>query len=165
MSDEEPKVGKQRPLSKDEALSQMERYCVYQDRCHHEVRKRLIEHQVYGDDLEEIISSLITDGFLDEERFAIAYAVGKTKIKRWGRVKIRQELKRRNMSEYCIKKGLAAIDEEVYYGNLIKELTKRWSSDINDYRVRQKVILALQRKGYTYAEIANGMDDLIAEDN
>lgn len=165
MSDEDRKSDKRRRLNKDEALAMMERYCVYQDRCHHEVRSRLIEHQVYGDDLEDIISSLITDKFLDEERFAVSYAVGKSKIKRWGRVKIKQELKRRYISEYCIKKGLAAIDEEIYYDNLIKELSKKWSPDSIDYRGKQKVIQSLQRKGYTYAEIKNGMDDLSANDN
>lgn len=150
-------------LNKEEALALMQKYCVYQDRCHSEVRTRLIEHQVYGDELEEIISSLIADNFLNEERFATAFATGKCKIKRWGRVKIRQELKRRQISEYCIKKALRSLDHETYYANLIKELSQSYDPTTSDFAGKVKVTKQLQRKGYTYAEVIDAMGDLQAD--
>ena len=77
------------------------------------MRSKLIELGVYGDALESVIADLISDNFLNEERFAKVYAGGKFRIKHWGRIKIVQELKSKKISEYSIKKALASeINEE-----------------------------------------------------
>jgi len=110
----------------DAALSKLQRYCAYQDRCHKEVRSKLLDIGMRGHDLEVIMSELIEADFLNEERFARSYVRGKFRIKRWGRVKIRIELKRRDISAYCIKKGMSEIDDMEYYEALEKTiLTKR----------------------------------------
>ncbi|MFT4761020.1 MAG: regulatory protein, partial [Saprospiraceae bacterium] len=72
-------------ISYDAALDRMQKYCAYQDRCHKEVRSKLFEIGMYGDDLENIIVKLIEEKFLDEQRFATAYAGGKFRLKKWGR--------------------------------------------------------------------------------
>ena len=110
---------------KDRALSKLQKYCAYQERCHQEVRSKLIELKIYGDDLEEIIAELISDNFLNEERFAIAYAGGKFRMKKWGKVRIRIELKKRKISDYCIKKAMQEIDEEGYMEGLYKVIEKK----------------------------------------
>ena len=73
--------------SRDEALLNIQKYCALQERCHQEVRFKLIEHSIYGDILEELIADLITNDFLNEERFAKTYARGKFRMKNWGRNK------------------------------------------------------------------------------
>ena len=88
-------------ISPEDALAKLQRYCAYQDRCHQEVRTKLIDLGVFGDTLEEIITDLIKDNFLNEERFARSYARGKFRMRKWGRIKIRQELKLRKISDYC----------------------------------------------------------------
>ena len=93
-------------VSKEEALAKIQRYCAYQDRCHQEVRTRLLDMGVYADWLEEIIVQLIEENFLNEERFARSFARGKFRIKQWGRNRIRQELKKRNISAYCIRMAM-----------------------------------------------------------
>jgi regulatory protein len=111
-------------MTREVALEKLRKYCVYQDRCHQEVRSKLISLQVFGDDQEEIIVELIKDGFLNEERFAQSYARGKFSFKKWGRNKIKMELQRRNISEFCIAKGMAEIDESAYRDTLAEILRK-----------------------------------------
>jgi len=136
------------PLTKKEALIRLQKYCVYQDRCHQEVRNKLIELKVYGDDLEEVIADLIQENFLNEERFARSYARGKFRFKKWGKRKILGELKRRKISEYCIKKAFTEIDEEEYTETLYNVLEKKikTTNGKNRYEIKQKVVnYAIQR--------------------
>ncbi len=111
--------------TKEEALDKLQRYCVYQDRCHQEVRSKLLDLGVYGDDLENVITDLIAENFLNEERFACSYARGKFRMKRWGRIRIKQELKRRQISAYCLRKAMEEIDEEEYLKVLREMLEKK----------------------------------------
>ncbi|MEM9990663.1 MAG: regulatory protein RecX [Bacteroidota bacterium] len=112
-------------FSKAEGLSKLQAYCAYQDRCHQEVRSKLIELGIYGDDLEEVIAELITDNFLNEERFARSFARGKFRIKQWGRLRIQQELKQRAISAYCMRKAMEEIEEEDYQTTLETILLKK----------------------------------------
>ena len=135
--------------SKEEALAALQRYCAYQDRCHQEVRSKLLSLGIYGMDLEDIMVQLIEEKFLDEERFARSFARGKFRMKQWGRKRIVQELKKRNISDYCIRKALTEIDEEEYHLTLRKVLKKRFSlASGNKYERRKKAIDAALRRGY-----------------
>lgn len=98
-------------ISKKEAQKKLEQYCAYQDRSHQEVEQKLRDLGIYGDDFDQIIAKLIEDNFLNEERFAISFAGGKYRIKKWGRIRIKRELKRRNISDYCIRKAMIELDE------------------------------------------------------
>lgn len=132
-------------------LAAIKHYCAYQERCHAEVRSKLIALACYGEDLEEAISVLIEENYLNEERFAVAYAGGKFRTRSWGKVKIKQQLKLKQVSDYCIRKGLAAIDEDDYLAVLAKLLEKKkdgLSSEKDQWRKRQKVTSYLLQKGY-----------------
>lgn len=150
----EPK--KRKRLSKEEALAQLQKYCAYQDRCHSEVRTRLLEYQVYGDDLEEIISELIAEDFLNEERFARSYARGKFRIKKWGRIKIKQELKLRQISDYCIRKAMTEIDDDEYLQTLETIIERKRDSlpKLDHYTLRKKIVDFALRRGYEYEIIS-----------
>ena len=133
------------PLS--EVLDRMRKFCAYQDRCHSEVRSKLLKMHVYGDDLEEIISELVSEKFLDEERFARSYARGKFRMNRWGRFKIRMHLKQKQVSDYCIAKGLEEIDEEEYEQVLDELLRSKLRNELT-YQNKQKAKASLMRKGF-----------------
>ncbi len=138
-------------LSQDEALLKMQQYCAYQERCQDEVRSKLIELGVYGDALESVIADLITDNFLNEERFAKVYAGGKFRIKHWGRIKIVQELKSKKISEYSIKKALASeINEEDYRATLLEVLNKKAKllSESNSFKKNHKLAAYLIGRGF-----------------
>jgi regulatory protein len=137
-------------ITPDEALGKLQKYCAYQDRCHKEVRSKLLDLEVYGDDLEDIMASLIENDFLNEERFAQSFARGKFRIKKWGRIKIKIELKRKYISEYCLKKGLAEIDEAEYIKTIYELIEKkeRTVKAKNPYERKGKIASYLMRKGY-----------------
>ena len=94
---------------------------------------------VWKRDHDEIIATLIEENYLNEERFAIAYAGGKFRIKGWGRVKIKYELKQKRVSEYCIKKALKQIDESNYIDKLTKLAIEKYQSLKGEqYLIRKK---------------------------
>lgn len=95
-------------------ISKAESFCAYQERSQQEVRDKLYALGLHKADVEQTISLLITEGFLNEERFAIAFAGGKFRIKQWGRIKIKLALQQKKVSPYCISKGLNAIPEKDY---------------------------------------------------
>ncbi|MGR3811670.1 regulatory protein RecX [Jiulongibacter sp. NS-SX5] len=126
-------------------------YCAYQERTHDEVRQRMADWKVYGDEAEEIIAELITENFLNEERFAKTYAGSKFRVKKWGRNKILQELKRRKLSDYCIKKGMEEIDDEEYFLVLQALLHKKLHNlrtETNEFIRNKKAADYAMRKGF-----------------
>jgi regulatory protein len=109
-----------------QAKSKAENFCAYQERCQQEVRTKIHEWGIYENDAENIIVQLISDGFLNEERFAKTFASGKFRIKKWGRRKIVAALKIKNISAYCIKSAISNIDEEEYLQTLQELIDKKW---------------------------------------
>lgn len=138
-------------LSFTEALLKAQRYCAYQDRCHQEMRFKLVQWAVYGDDLENILAELVQEGFLDEERFARSFARGKFRMKQWGRLRIVGELKKRDISDYCIRAGLSEIEEDIYTATL-RELLSRKKEQLDPgltpFERRQLLIRHGLSKGY-----------------
>ncbi len=132
-------------MTKEEALDKLKRYCSYQDRCHQEVRSKILSLKIYGDWLEEIMSELIQEDYLNEERFARNYARGKFRIKGWGKVRIVNELRKRKISDYCIRKAVQEVDEE---GQYLKMLL----THLSKYReLRKDKIAPLRLKQLMYA--------------
>lgn len=115
-------------FTKEQALQKLKQYCAYQERCHQEVREKLTSLGIKNAQRDEIIATLIEENYLNEERFAIAFAGGKFRIKQWGRVKIKQELRQRQVSDYCIKKSLSQIEESEYRAVLQKLTLKKYES-------------------------------------
>lgn len=112
-------------LTPTQAIIKAQMACAYQERCQQEMRDKLYEWGLHSNDVENIIADLISNNFLNEERFAKAFAGGKFRIKKWGKVKIKIELKKRKISDYCIRKGLGQIDDEAYISTLKDLLNKK----------------------------------------
>ncbi len=113
------------PISYHSALLKAEAYCAYQERSQYEVRGKLITLGLRGLELENVITTLIESNFLNEERFALAYANGKLRIKSWGRRKIAAGLKFKQVSAPLIKKALKSLDEDEYLEKLTALLDKK----------------------------------------
>ena len=140
----------QKKYTPKEAKQRIAKYCAYQERCHQEVRDKLFTFGLEPADVEEIIVELIQQDFLNEERFAIAFVRGKFIYKKWGRNKIKLELKRRKISDYCIKKGLLHIDDGAYMEALISILQKKIDRQkgIKNYQKNYKAAQFAMSKGY-----------------
>ncbi len=148
-----------------DAIAKLQRYCAYQERCHQEVRTKLLKLQVYGEDLEYVIASLISDDFLNESRFAEAYARGKFKINRWGKVKIRLQLKARKVSDFDIKQALSAIDDESYRTTLSRLLERKNEllDEEDPFVLRNALFRFAAGKGYESDIIKEVISDLNRE--
>ncbi|MBS1680744.1 MAG: RecX family transcriptional regulator [Bacteroidetes bacterium] len=138
------------PKSTSEALSKIYRYCAYQDRSHREVKNKLFEYGLRSNQVDEILSQLISEGFLNEERFAKSFVGGKFRMLKWGKVKIKRELEQAGLTPRCIKSGLAEIDQTNYLITL-KSLIKKKSSqlDAEGPRIKKgKIARYVIGKGY-----------------
>lgn len=111
-------------FSRQQAKVKAESYCAYQERSQFEIRNKLYEWGLHQKNVEEIISELIKLNFLNEERFALAYSLGKFRIKGWGKNKIRQGLKLKRIPDKLIIKSLKEINEDDYLLMLTKILKK-----------------------------------------
>jgi len=136
------------PLTTDEALAKLEYFCAYRERCPKEVRAKLALLGVPRKDAEQIFEVLQTDGFFNEERFAMAYAGGKFRINHWGRVRIRIELRMRNIAPDLIEKAIDSIDETAYIDLLQQLFDKKRRHYEGEEHARDKTAAALIRAGF-----------------
>jgi regulatory protein len=114
-------------LTPEQAWQRITRYCAYQERSHAEVKEKLYSLGLRRADVENTLSRLIEENYLNEERFARQFAGGHFRLKQWGRVKITYALRQKGVSEYCIKKGLQEIEESAYHQVLEKLAKQKWA--------------------------------------
>ena len=145
-----------------ETRNRIRTWCDLQERAHSHVVKKLYSWGVYRDEIDQIISELISDNYLNEERFARAFVSGKFRIKKWGWNKIETELKRKQVSKYSIAIAKKELEEEDYLGTL-KQLIEKKRPLVkakSDWELNQKLIRFAMSKGYTYEDIQSVMGDI-----
>ena len=137
-------------MSSLNAKKKLEHYCAYQERCHDEVIQKLRNMALNSDEIDEVVVHLIENNFLNEERFTCSFARGKFRIKKWGKIRIVNELKSRNISQYNINQALKEIDENDYITTFNSLSETIWSSIIekNKLKKRKKFCDYLLRKGF-----------------
>jgi regulatory protein len=134
-----------------QALPRAKHYCAYQERCHSEVKDKLYGFGLNTKEVDEIISMLIAENYINEERFAIQFAGGHFRSKKWGRVKISHALKQKQVSAFCIKKALKQIDEEEYLKILQQHFDAKFKtlkSEKNIFIKKRKLQDYLMQKGF-----------------
>lgn len=138
-------------LTPQQALPKVKQYCAYQERSHAEVKEKLYNYGLNTKEVERLLAELVTENYLNEERYAIAFAGGKFRMKQWGRVKIKHALKQQQVSAYCIKKALACIEETDYMNTLQQLYDKKKAalrSEKNMFTKKKKLQSYLLQKGY-----------------
>jgi regulatory protein len=137
-------------LTAEQSLQKLRHYCGYQERCHSEVRDKLFRLQVGKKDHDGIIASLIEEGYLNEERFAIAFAGGKFRVKQWGKQKIKHALIQKKVSEYSIKKALSKIESDEYRAVLKRLGVEKYASlnQLQWTRRKSKTMDYLLQRGF-----------------
>jgi regulatory protein len=158
---DEPKIRK--ITDEKTGLTKAEHYCAYQERSQQEVRDKLYGWGLYPKSVEIIISKLIESNYLNEERFAKAYVQGKFNQKAWGRIKIKQGLKLKQVPDKLIKKALETINLNDYYGALENLLNKKSAtlSEPNDFKRRYKLHQYALGRGFEsdlIGEVLKGME-------
>jgi len=137
-------------FTKAQARLKAESFCAYQERCQQEMRDKLYFWGLHREEVEEVIADLITDNFLNEERFAMAYVSGKFNMKGWGKIKIKQGLKQKMISPRLIDDALRHLDAEGYYEKLTLLLEKKAAllKETDAYKRKNKLAQYAMGKGY-----------------
>jgi len=138
-------------IGTEKAYQKIMHFCAYQERNHREVKEKLYSYGLYKNQVEDLLSKLIEENFLNEERYAIAFAGGKFRMKDWGKNKIKFGLKQQQVSDYCIKKALKTIDPDEYEEKLKKLFAakeKTLKSEKNIFIKKKKIQQYLLQKGY-----------------
>jgi regulatory protein len=145
-----------------EASQKLEYYCSYQERCHNEVVEKLKSMHMIQQVIDEIVVHLIQHNFLNEERFACAFARGKHRIKFWGKIRIVNELKFKNISKYNIDKALQEISAEEYAETFHKLAQHHWETmrENNALKKKKKFCDFMLRKGFESNLVYEKMKEL-----
>lgn len=146
-----------------EATKKLEGYCAYQERCHKEVNQKLRDMNMIPEAIDEIISHLIQENYLNEERFAQSYARGKFNIKKWGKNRIVNELKFRKISRFNIKTALKEIEDDQYLITLDTLAKKRLAAitETNKQKRRKKLADYLFYRGWESYLVYEKLKELI----
>lgn len=145
----------------EEIKQKMVNYCVYQDRCHSEVEKKMRDFMLIPEAKDEILLYLLKENYLNEERFTRSYIRGKFYIKSWGRTKIKSHLKLKGVSEKLISKCFDEIDD-VDYRKTIQKIWEQYYSQqkmLKEYQKKSKTIKYLLSKGFEYEEVLSVLND------
>jgi regulatory protein len=145
------------------AERKIKHYCGYQERSHAEVKEKLYSFGLRKAEVEQLISQMIEENYLNEERYAVAFAGGHFRMKQWGRTKIKYELKQKGVSEYSIKKALKEIDEDDYektFRSLADAKLKTLKSEQNIFTKKKKLQNYLVGKGYEFDLIGKVVNEI-----
>jgi regulatory protein len=129
-------------------LERARKYCAYQERCIFDVKQKLIEWSASEKTIEEIINQLEEEDMINEERYAVSFAVGKLRNNKWGKNKIFYALMQKHIPELYVQMGLSEIDDEEYLGVLKGLLKSKKINEANEYRRNQKLVKFVMQKGF-----------------
>ncbi|QRM88538.1 recombinase RecX [Lacinutrix sp. WUR7] len=149
--------------SLDEAQKKLEFYCAYQERSHKEVVTKLKDMRMIPDAIDVIVVHLIQNNFLNEERFAKAFVRGKFRIKKWGKNRLKLELKRKDISKTIIDIALKEIDAADYLETFhaLAEKKAETIKEPNSYKKKKKLADYLLYRGWESPLVYDVVNTLI----
>jgi regulatory protein len=152
----------QQRLSKEQAWQKIKHYCAYQERSHYETKQKLYSFGLYKNEVEDLLSRLIEEDYLNEERFAEHFAGGKFRMKHWGKIKITYELKQKQVSTYNIRRALQSIADADYVTTLQKLAEAKWQQLRGEQYITKQVKATsyLLQKGFEPALIQKAIQQL-----
>lgn len=156
-------MSSERKYPPHEAQAKLESFCAYQERSRKEILMKLSSWGYDGEPALEIVEELISRGFLDDARFADSFVSGKFRFKKWGRVKLKYELRLKGISEDLISRSLSTIDQDKYFEQL-KDLTiKKWQETKGPdlWTRKAKLMRFLSSKGYESDLISDVVEELL----
>ena len=153
----------QKTYTVDEAQKRLESYCAYQERCHKEVTQKLYDMRMIPEARDQIIVHLLKHNFLNEERFAQAFARGKFRIKKWGKQRIQLELRRKDINKTLITIALKEISDADYYSTFHALAEKKADTirETNKQKKRKKLADYLFYRGWESHLVYDKIRELI----
>lgn len=146
-----------------EALIKLQRYCAYQERCHQEVRNKLVKMRMIPEVIDQIIVALIEQNFLNEERFAKTYIRGKFRIKKWGRKRLTLELKKKGITKFNINQAMLQLSDSDYIEtfNTLAETRLNCIKETNKLKKKKKLADYLLYRGWESHLVYEKVNELV----
>ncbi|MEI8099196.1 MAG: regulatory protein RecX [Sediminibacterium sp.] len=137
-------------LTPEQAFQKIKQYCAYQERSHQATKEKLFSMGLYKKDVEILLSQLIEENYLNEQRYALQFVGGHFRIKKWGKIKIAAALKQQKVSSYNIQKALDEIDQTAYLSCLQRLASVKWNALKKETVLNKKIKTTsyLLQKGY-----------------
>ena len=138
------------PLTPDQVLDKMAKYCAYQERCVTDVRDKLNTYDIPEEEKSKILDFLLDNRFVNDERFAMSFVRSKVNQSGWGVNKIRFHLIQKGIDKEIIDEALGQTDEEVYRQRLIDILMTKSKTlkAANDFEKKRKLAAYAMQKGF-----------------
>lgn len=154
---------KPKEVKPEQALVRLEELCARSEHSTGEFRTKLRQWRIAPADAEEIIESLTARRFVDDSRFARAFVRDKYRFARWGRIKIRLQLRAKGVDSDTVAEALELIDSKEYSRILARQLVARMrrSPNVQDPAERQKIFRTMIAKGYEPSLIARAYTALL----
>jgi len=151
-------------ISPHDALVKAQNLCAKQEKCKADIRKKLYDWKISSDDIENIINKLVTDKFIDEQRYTEYFVRDKFRFNKWGRIKITFALKQKQIPQDIINFAMQQIDENTYRESLKNELLKKHKSikDAETYKIKEKLLRFAQSRGYELEISLNEIEQLLS---
>jgi regulatory protein len=152
-------------LSEEQIIQKLEVFCAYQERCLHDVKKKMAQLGVKQSEEQFFIDYLSENNFLNEDRFVEKYIHGKLNIKKWGKHKIQQQLKTKQIKDSRIEQEIENIDKEQYIATLRNIILKKNNllKEENPQKRKQKLINYAQQKGFEIDLIVETMKEILGK--
>ena len=146
-----------------EATKTLERYCTYQERCHKEVVQKLKDMHMIPEAIDLVVGHLLEHNFLNEERFAKTFVRGKFQIKKWGKRRLVQELKQKDVSKYNINLAIKMIGDNEYIDAFNALTEKKLDSirEANIWKKKKKLADYLLYRGWEPDLVYDKVNELI----
>lgn len=156
------KVNKIKSYTVAQAQKKLEYYCAYQERCHKEVIAKLKTLGMIPSVIDKIISELIKANYLNETRFTQSFVRGKFRIKKWGKNRILQELKVRDISSFNIKLGMKEISDDNYQKTFYElfEKRRREVKQLTKTEQKKKIFTYMSYRGWENSKVYEALRDL-----
>ena len=151
-----------KPLSPDQVLDKMAKYCAYQERCVKDVRDKLRTFDIPQEAKDKILEYLLENRFVNDERFAKSFVRGKINQSGWGVNKIRFHLIQKGIDKELIDEVLGQTDEEFYRQRLVdvlKTKAKTVKAD-SDFEKKRKLAAYAMQKGFEAALVWEVLKEL-----
>lgn len=137
------------------ALSALQTLCSRRECCSYDIRKKALKlMEGDSDSAESLVEDLKRDSFLDDSRYASAYAREKSAISGWGPAKIATFLRARFIDRSIISAALEELDGDVADSKMVKVMEAKWKLLDGDPYSKFKLIRYALSRGYDYDKVA-----------
>ena len=151
-----------KPLSATEALAKAANLCAKGEHCAADIREKLHQWGIDDYDADTIVEKLLDQGFINENRYAKAYIYDKYRFAKWGRIKIEQGLRQKQIPSSVIKPLMEEVIDKEEYMQILRDLLNQKRKSLkeeDEYQLKAKLSRFALQRGFTYEEVLCNIDD------